>query len=1006
MSFLQKHIRLFSGLLGVFVAASVFFTGGYRIADTYRSDLDARLGTNSYIQSGDAGEARYKSDYDNVKDFIAAMEGIAERIEEEGVVLLKNENAALPLKSSGNKVTLFGIHSARLRYGGSVNAESPPAQNVSVSSAFNDNGFTVNPDMVKFYNGLTAKYPKGAASGSYGGATVNEIPQSEYVNAPSDYSGYNDAAIIFLGRDSGEGLDYYPGEAGLADKSEFSQSKTKNIFSLSDDERDLINYVKGKGFQKIIVLLNTTSAMEIQELKDDPDIDSIMWIGNPGPYGINGVVQVLNGTMSPSGHLADTYAVNTAKAPSAQNYGVYTYSNYTEIDSTAAAGTYAMSNSWYVAQLEGIYTGYKYYETRYYDSIVNPSSNAASATGSSTTGGWEYESEVTYPFGYGLSYSSFEEEIVSAEIDLAGDTVIKVKVTNTGNVPAKHAVQLYVSLPWEEGQVEKSAIQLIGYAKTGEAEETEKGYGYSEPVLLAPQESEELTITVPNKYYMSYDENEGDGAYVLDAGDYYFAVGNGAHEAVQNVLIAQNKLDGNAADTAVKYTLGEKIVIDETASGAAVENRLENADLKNYGVDVTYLSRADWSGTFPKTLTTLKATQEMIDEGLKNYIYSADDYDQSEIPERTFGTAGTQGSNIATLIGLEFDDPKFDAVISSIPLAHMVEQIGKGFQLVSTITEISMPPVNANGTTNGQGATLGKYTEGTDYEVKGANATFDCRVFPLETVVASTFSHRIAEIQGETIGNQSLWTGLNWWYGVGNNLHRSPYNGRNMDYYSEDPVLSGIMAMDVCNATAPYGVLTGMKHFAFNTSESHRTGVSTYFNEQAARENELRSFQLAIESGSVDSIMTAYNRVGPTFSAANYGFITGILRNEWGYNGIVITDLIQAGGDYVLPKEALAAGTDIIMSSAATWDYFTEQSVSEDKVMRNAVYNAWHHLIYSIANCNALNTATENTQMIRVYPWWEIALISGMSAAWALTAAVLICAATGTVSVLKRKEEK
>lgn len=1005
MEFLKKHIRLFGGLLGVFVALAVLFTGGYKVADTYRSDLDSRLGTSSWVQDGEVGAARYQSDYENVNDFIAAMQGVAERIEEEGVVLLKNEDNALPLNASGNRVTLFGIHSVRLRYGGSVNAESPVAQNVSVETAFNNNGFTVNPEMTQFYRGLTSKYPKGAASGSYGGATVNEVPQSEYSAAPSDYSDYNDAAIIFLGRDSGEGLDFYPGEAGLADPGEFTQSTTKNIFSLSDDERDLISYVKGKGFDKVIVLLNTTSTMEIQELEDDPDIDAVMWIGNPGPYGINGVARVLNGSVSPSGHLADTYAVNTAMAPAAQNYGVYTYSNYTQLDDTAQAGTYSMSNSWYIAQLEGIYTGYKYYETRYYDSIVNAFSGAASSVGSSTSGAWDYDSEVTYPFGYGLSYTTFDEEIVSVDADLNGDTVVTVRVTNTGSVPAKHAVQLYVSLPWQEGMVEKSAIQLVGYAKTGEAEETANDSDYTQSVLLDAGESEELTITVPADYFASYDENEGDGAYVLDAGDYYFAIGNGAHEAVQNVLRAQGMLEGGAAGKVEKITNDEKIVIDTTASGATVENRLESADLNTYGADVTYLSRSDWAGTFPETLSGLTATAEMVEAGLKNYIYDAADYDGTEIPEHQFGTENTVGAGIVTLVGEEFGSDKFDEVITSIPLSHMVEQIGRGFQLLSAIQEINMPPVNANGTTNGIGATLGKYTQGTEYEVRGSNATFDCRVFPLETVVASTFSHRIAQLQGETIGNQSLWTGLNWWYGVGNNLHRSPYNARNMDYYSEDSILSGIMAKDVCNATEEYGVLTGMKHFAFNTSESHRTGVSMYFNEQSARENELRSFRLAIESGSVDGIMTAYNRVGPTFSAANRDFITGILRNEFGFNGIVITDLVQSGGNYVLPKEALAAGSDLIMSSAATWDYYTVQSISEDKVMRDAVYNAWHHILYGVANSNALNTVTENTSVIRVYPWWEKTLIAGITVSWVLVAAAAALGVTGTVLTVKGKKE-
>lgn len=992
---------VFRGLTGVWLALLIFFSVGLGIANRFRTDIDRFLETDSFEYLSDSDDYAYESDK-TVTELIQAHKELGERLLEEGAVLLKNEGETLPVDTSaGAKVTLFGMRSYAPQYGGTVNATPAVAQNVPLHTALNERGFQVNPEMVSFYQELSSIYKPGTAEGANNsieevGATVNEVPRIEYAAAPDNFGEYSDAAIVVLGRDCGEAADYYPGSRGIADPTEFSESKTGNILGLSDDERDLIDYVKEQGiFKKIVVLLNTTPTMEVAELEEDSAIGAILWIGTPGNYGFYGVADILNGTVSPSGHLPDTYAANTANSAAAQNMGVYVFSNAAEIDPTFASGNRSLRNSWYIAELEGIYIGYKYYETRYYDSVVNPDSGAGMAVGASSSGGWAYENEVVYPFGYGLSYSTFREEIVGYEIDLNGTSSVQIKVTNMGDVAAKHAVQLYVSLPWEEGQVEKSAIQLVGYAKTGDAEESENGYAIGEPVLLGPGESETVTITFDALIMASYDENEGDGAYILDAGEYRFAVGNGAHEALQNVMRASGELgDGIAADgLAFAVENDSRIVIDEIVSGKTVSNQLQDMDLNKVGAQVTYLTRSDWEGTFPQTLHSLAATSHM-QERLKNSFYDAANYTEEE-GEHVFGTEGAEGEyRLSDLIGkTDFEDPAYANVLSCVPLSTMTDHMVQAFQSITAIPEIGSPEVRAMGGIVGLMARMGRYNEeGTKYYLDSSSeeARYNANTFCTEPVVAATFSHRMAQLQGDVLGNDTLWTGMKWWYGIGLNIHRSPYNGRNNEYYSEDAVLTGTMGRDVAEGAAPYGGIIGVKHYAFNDQEANREGLAVYMSEQHARENELRGFQIAITGGNIGSVMTSYNRIGSTYSSAHEGAIGGILRGEWDFHKIVITDMVHGGENYMLPKESFVAGTDFIMSSTNFWPDWTAETVLQDKVLQDVVCEAWHHVLYAMADSNIMNGVTQNSGVVRVYPWWEQTLIGAIAAS-----AVIFAAACG-----------
>ena len=985
----KRGSNLYAGLMNIFAVILVAAIMAYGIADSYRITLDGYLGTQSSVTINDGDETDlydYLSDYETAEELVAAHMDLNERLEEEGAVLLKNENNALPLSSDGNiKVTLFGMRSDLTQFSGSIGATTATAQNVKMADAFNARGFEVNPDMVAFYQGLEDTYTPGRASSSAVsteavGATVNEVPQSEYAAAPADtYASYADAAIIVLGRDSGESCDYFPGETGIANPDEFDEGS--NILGLSRDEKALVQYVKDQGcFEKIIVLLNTTSTMEIESLKDDPEIDSIMWIGNPGCYGFYGIADLMNAAsgVSPSGSLVDTYAVNTANSPAAQNFGVYMWNNAADIDSSSS---YALRAAWYLVENEGIYDGYKYYETRYYDSIVNPASGATSSVGSSISGGWDYENEVSYPFGYGLSYTTFSEEIVpeKSEIQIDGTSTITVRVTNTGDVAGKDNVQLYLALPYADGQVEKSAIQLVGYAKTGEAAE---GEGYENVVYLQPGESEEVTITVDRDYYASYDEAEGDGAYVLDAGTYYFAVGDGAHDALQNVMTAQGYLsDGNTA--AVLFAdLAEKQIIDETKEGAEISNQFTDSDINSLIPDTTtYLSRSDWAGTFPETVESLTATEEMITQ-LRNDTYTmAEGEDTSAFK---FGTLGhSDGTRACELKGItDYDDPTFAKVIANMPLETIAEQIAMEYSEMSSFTEMAAGNAACMDGPVGLLLTLGTSAKGIyAMDETDPNYNFSLNTFVSEPVVASTFSHKLAEEEGKLIGNDSIWTQTSWWFAPAMNLHRLPYNGRNNEYYSEDSALTGYMASDTIIGAQSRGVVTTIKHFAFNNMETNREGVATFFDEQGARENELRGFQMAFEAGGSKAVMTSFNRVGCTFSSADEGLITGLLRGEWDFRGIVTTDMVKAP-EYETWEESVLAGTDIMLNTSPVnedgkaWETCQAKYISGDARMTETVYESVHHVLYAFADSVWLNGMSENTRVERLYPYWELIIIS------------------------------
>lgn len=979
-----------ASLLALSVCAST-------VVDGFRTDIDKFLGTKStklVTENSDGTDLyTFKSDYTSTSDLLHGIQDVGERMSEEGSVLLKN-NGALPLtQDETQKITLLGFSSYYPVQGGDMGSSlventGTDADTVDMVGAFKAKGFGLNQTVADMYEALqptfksevqswggTIEYNHITAPSTTGVFSSKEPSQAalDGQNAAwKDSMNDNNVMIVTIARAASENGSYNPGTAGVDPTQNLNQT---DPLGLSDDERDLINAAvtaKAANGGKVIVLLNNASAMEVQEIEDNDGVDAILQVGLPGGYGFYGVADILSGDVNPSGHLTDTYAVKNANSPAAQNFG--------DLQWTNANPDIKMNDA--IVEAENIYIGYKYYETRYFDTVMNQG-NASSTVGSSTGSAWNYDDEVTYPFGYGLSYTTFTQTLDDLHVDLENETVTaKVTVTNTGSVAGKDVVQLYVSLPYtdydKEHGVEKAAVQLLDYGKTAE---------------LAPGASETVTITADMQNMASWDSTADNaagtkGCYILDAGDYYFTIGNGAHEAVQNVLAAEGQDVGGDADKAKSWNLGSQdtTTFATTKNGTAVENQLADMDV-NYWLPgtATYLTRADWEGTFPKTYKDLTATDEMIDI-LDNDIYEINaNGDPSTV---TFGA--DNGLTLADLKGVsDINDERWDMLMDEITLEECMIRTGFGGTSTKVIESIMSPETIQNDGPNGiYSYPLGQYAN-TDastgdpcvVDANDPNLTYKMGTMVNETVIAQTFNKDLAADYGRVIGNYSLWANTTIFWGIGTNLHRLPYNARNHEYYSEDAVLTAGQGTAYAAAAMEYGVIIAPKHLAFNDTEINRTGVSVFMTEQQARENELRGTQGIVENAHVLGVMTAYNRVGITQDNAHTGLTKNILRNEWGFQGLISEDFIQ-DANYVVLKEAVLngvtmscnTGDNTMAAVSEKYPYWTVEAVSQDTTMMTALKQAMKYQNYALANSNAMDGMASNTKLVSVRTWYDNAL--------------------------------
>ena len=1002
--------RGLSAMMAALLAASLAAT---TVVSDHRTDIDKFLGTTSsrLVTDGtaDASEVyTYTSDYATTTELVKAIADVGERMSEEGSVLLKN-NGALPLsEEETQKVSLLGFSSYYPVMGGDMGSSLTPntgtdADTVDFVQALQAKGYRINESLKNLYDGLKESFKTEVEN--WGNVTVYYNITAPKVDAqfssrePSQadmdakdagwkesMTDYN-VMVVTIARSAAENAGYTIGQAGVDASQSLNQT---DPLGLSDDERDLIAAAvaeKEKNGGKVIVLLNNASPMEVQEIEDNEGVDAILQIGLPGGYGFYGVADVLSGAANPSGHLTDTYAVSNASAPAAMNYGDLQWANAQPDNNINDA----------IVEAESIYTGYKYYETRYADTVLGQG-NAADSAGSSNGAAWDYSGEVTYPFGYGLSYTTFEQTFDSLDVDLEGrKATAVVTVTNTGDKAGKDAVQLYVSVPYTaydiEHGVEKAAIQLLDYAKTG---------------VIEPGASETITIEANLDYMASWDstaENAAGtkGCYILDEGNYVFALGNGAHEAVNNALKALGE-DVEGSDSMVQsWMLGEfdGNTFATSKNGTNVENQLADMDVNYWLPDTAvYLSRSDWAGTWPKTYEGLTATDEMLD------ILDADVYEITAKGDPSSIVWGADnGLVLANMKGIsDKDDPNWDLLMDEMELSEALIRTGYGGTSTKPIESIASPEAIQNDGPNGiYSYPLGQYAN-TDTNSgdpcavakDDKNLGYRAGVMPNETVVAQTFNKELAKEYGKVMGNFSLWSNLTIWWGIGVNLHRLPYNARNHEYFSEDPVLSAFQGAAEVEGAQEYGVIAAPKHVAFNDTEVHRIGVAVFMTEQKAREGELRAMQAAIEDAGALGIMTAYNRVGIYTDNSHTGLLKNIVHGEWGFYGLISEDFIM-DPRYVALKEAVMNGVTMSCNTgdnsmeavSGTYWYWTIENVSQDAELLAALKNAMKMQNYAIANSNAMDGLDSSAHLVYVKTWYDN-LLYGLKIAFGILTALCI----------------
>lgn len=884
-------------------------------------------GTFWEVQNEDPNAQYFTPEYKTDEERIAAGAALGYQMEAEGAALLMNDNDALPL-TAGSKVSLFSFSSVDPVFGGTGSGNVDASKALNLKDSLTNAGISVNETLWNFYlsEEISTNYGRGGASGgqvqdSAGysdmmapGDDINEVPWSEYTDEVlNSVKEYGDAAIVVFSRIGGEGAD--------------CEFQTSNYLALEPKEREMLSELKALKdagtIKKIIVLINTSNALQLDFLKgNEYDIDSVMWIGGVGGYGLEAVADILAGHVNPSGSLADTYLFDNYASAAMQNFVPTIYEGW--------EGKIPSSAKSYMIYQEGIYVGHKYFETRYEDYVM----------GTGNAGNYKYDDAVAFPFGYGLSYTTFEYSNMTSTYNAAKDAFeVKVTVTNTGDVAGKETVQIYLNSLYTQydidNQVEKASASLVGFAKTD---------------ILKPGASETLTIMVERKEFASFD-TYGYGTYILDAGNYYLTAATDAHNAVNNFLAAKGYTPENTngkmdtAGNANLVTVWNNPTMDAktysvTDDGDKITNQLSIADPNlNEGVEesVTWLSRSDWEDTFPTEIVKFTLTDALV-EALQEILYNPEDHQGVEMP--TLGA--DNGMKLVDMIGKDYNDPAWNDLLDQLTYDEMVTLIADSFHWTMPVESVQAP--GSRDENGPQGLTVTLFGAGL--------AVDETTALTSEDVMAATFNKELVYEIGKVIGEDCLAAEVAILYGPGANIHRTAYSGRNFEYYSEDAFLSYEIGKHEVMGIEEKGVHVVMKHFALNDCEQDRLGQAAWLTEQAAREIYLKAFQGALEDEVGNGVMFAYTRWGTQWSGSVAG-LNHIMRTEWNNNGLNITDNVLTA--YVNSLDGIFGAMSTCDSMLAYMPIGNLQGFEDDAAVVAAMKEACHHNLYALANSNAMN---------------------------------------------------
>ena len=883
-------------LVGIVVAVSMMLTGPL-------STLLNNATTTKYMLSDTT---------------VSKANELAKEVQSEAITMLKNDDSNLPL--SGKKVNVFGWGSTNPVYGGTGSGSmSKQYKTVSLLDGMKQAGLKTNTELSKLYTDYRKDRPEvGMFAQDW---TLPEVPAKQYSDKlVSDAKDFSDEAVVVLTRVGGEGADL-PTDMkakGITYKNNSKDyddfQKGESFLQLSKTERDMIDLVTSN-FKKVTLVYNGANTFQFDFLNDYPQIQSVVWCPPAGQTGFSALGEVLAGETNPSGKTSDTFLKDLTKSVSYNNFGKFEYTNmadkaakykgFTGDDVTAIPG--------FVNYSEGIYVGYKFYETASDEGLIN------------------YDDTVAFPFGYGLSYTSFDQKLDSVKYK-GGKVTVTATVTNTGDKAGKDVVEAYYNPPYTDGGIEKASKNLAGFEKTKE---------------LQPGESQKVTVKFDDDDMASYDY-KGVKAYVLEKGDYDISIQSDSHHVIDHKAI----------------TVKDTVTYDSDSNTHNGDKTVATNQFDDVAGDVTYLSRADHFANY-KEATAAPTNFKMSDKA-KEAFYNNSNYDPKKFDkdsDKMPATGAKNGLKLSDMYGKDYDDADWDELLDQLTFDDMDNLIangGYGTQAVKSVGKIQLTDADGPASLNNNFTGVGSIG------------------FPASTAFACTWNKDLAKQFGEMIGDMAHDMHVAGWYAPAMNIHRNAFSGRTFEYFSEDSLLSGVMASSEISGAKSKGVYSFMKHFALNDQETKRTEMlCTWTNEQAMREIYLKPFEMSVKEGGAQAVMSSFNYIGNTYAGADSALLQTVLRGEWGFKGFVLTDYFGGYG-YQNADQEVRAGNDSMLATTKITNHITDKSATSVKAMRQAA----HNILYTAAN----SWQYANGEPKVATPIWKIA----MYVAWGVVAVLVI----------------